>query len=46
MRRRRRWRMDDGLLSPLFDNVARLGPSGGEFKLACDVGSVAGSLLA
>lgn len=38
MRRGRRRRMDDGLLSPLFDDVARLGPSGGKFKLTCNLG--------
>lgn len=38
MRWRRCWRMNDGLFSPFFNNVARLGPSAGKFKLACDVG--------
>lgn len=41
MRRRRRWRVDDCLFSPLFNDVARLGPydgSDGEFLLACEVG--------
>lgn len=43
MRWRRRWRVDHGLLSPLFDNVARLGPSGSKFKLTCNAGSAASS---